>query len=63
VKGITKMTFPHFKRKHLRSINFDLIQCDDLEFHKEMHFMKLLTTSLLHTIMHTLKTQGSKVMV
>jgi hypothetical protein len=25
VKGITKMVFPHFKRKQLRSINFDLI--------------------------------------
>jgi len=25
VKGITKMAFPHFKRKQLRSINFDLI--------------------------------------
>jgi hypothetical protein len=28
VKGITKMVFPHFKRKQLRSINFDLIQYD-----------------------------------
>jgi hypothetical protein len=25
MKGITKMAFPHFKRKQLRSINFDLI--------------------------------------
>jgi hypothetical protein len=25
VKGITKMAFPHFKRKQLWSINFDLI--------------------------------------
>jgi len=25
VKGITKMAFPHFKHKQLRSINFDLI--------------------------------------
>jgi hypothetical protein len=38
VKGITKMAFPHFKRKQLRSINFDLIQCDGLVFAK-MHFM------------------------
>ena len=34
VKGITKMTFPHFKRKQLRSINFDLIQCNGLVFAK-----------------------------
>ena len=38
VKGITKMTFPHFKHKQLRSINFDLIQYDVLVFAK-MHFM------------------------
>jgi len=37
VKGITKMAFPHFKRKQLRSINFDLVQCDGLVFAK-MHF-------------------------
>jgi len=37
VKGITKMAFPHFKRKQLRSINFDLIECDGLVFAK-MHF-------------------------
>jgi hypothetical protein len=36
VKGIT-MAFPHFKRKQLRSINFDLIQYDGLVFAK-MHF-------------------------
>jgi hypothetical protein len=34
VKGITKMAFPHFKRKQLRSINFDLIQYDGLVFAK-----------------------------
>jgi hypothetical protein len=38
VKGITKMTFSHFKRKQLRSINFDLIQYGGLVFAK-MHFM------------------------
>jgi len=38
VKGITKMIFSHFKRKQLRSINFDLIECDGLVFVK-MHFM------------------------
>jgi len=38
VKGITKIAFPHFKRKQLWSINFDLIQCDGLVFAK-MHFM------------------------
>jgi len=37
VKGITKMAFPHFKRKQLRSINFDLVLCDGLVFAK-MHF-------------------------
>ena len=38
VKGITKIAFPHFKRKQLRSINFDLIQCDGSIFTK-MHFI------------------------
>jgi len=38
VKGITKMAFPHFKRKQLWSINFDLVKCDGLIFAK-MHFM------------------------
>jgi len=33
-----KMDFPHFKRKQLRSINFDLILYDGLVFAK-MHFM------------------------
>jgi hypothetical protein len=37
VKGITKIAFPHFKCKQLRSINFDLIQYDGLVFAK-MHF-------------------------
>jgi hypothetical protein len=32
------MAFPHFKRKQLKSINFDLIQYDGLVFAK-MHFM------------------------
>jgi hypothetical protein len=34
VKGITKIAFPHFKRKQLRSINFGLVQCDGLVFAK-----------------------------
>jgi len=32
------MDFPHFKRKQLRLINFDLILYDGLVFAK-MHFM------------------------
>jgi hypothetical protein len=54
VKGITKMAFPHFKRKQLWSINFDLVKCDGLIFAK-MHFNGSWATSSLHTIIHTFK--------
>jgi len=57
------MVFPHFKHKQLRSINFDLVPCDGLDFYKEIHFMSLRATSSLHTIMYTIKTHGLRAMV
>jgi len=61
VKGITKMAFPHFKRKQLRSINFDLIQCDGLVFAK-MHFINHEQRVHYIPLFIHLKTHDSKVM-
>jgi len=61
VKGITKMAFPHFKRKQLRSINFDLIQCDGLVFAK-MHFKGHEQRVHYIPLFIHLKTHDSKVM-
>jgi hypothetical protein len=61
VKGITKMAFPHFKRKQLRSINFDLIQCDGLVFAK-MHFMGHEQRVHYIPLFIHLKTHGLRVM-
>jgi hypothetical protein len=60
VKGITKMAFPHFKRKQLRSINFDLIQYNGLVFAK-MHFMGHEQRVHYIPLFIHLKTHGSKV--
>jgi hypothetical protein len=61
VKGITKMTFPHFKRKQLCSINFDLIRCDGLIFAK-MHFMDHEQRVYYIPLFIHLKTHDSRVM-
>jgi hypothetical protein len=61
VKGITKMVFPHFKRKQLRSINFDLIQYDGLVFAK-MHFMNHEQRVHYIPLFIHLKTHDSRVM-
>jgi len=61
VKRITKMAFPHFKRKQLRSINFDLIQCDVLVFAK-MHFMDHEQRVHYIPLFIHLKTNDSRVM-
>jgi len=61
VKGITKMAFPHFKRKQLRSINFDLIQCVGLVFTK-MHFMGHEQRVHYIPLFIHLKTHDSRVM-
>jgi hypothetical protein len=61
VKGITKMAFPHFKRKQLRSINFDLIQCDGLVFAK-MHFVNHEQRVHYIPLFIYLKTHDSRVM-
>jgi hypothetical protein len=61
VKGITKMAFLHFKRKQLRSINFDLIQCDGLVFAK-MHFMGHKQRVHYIPLFIHLKTHDSRVM-
>jgi hypothetical protein len=61
VKGITKMAFPHFKRKQLRSINFDLIQCDGLVFAK-MHFINHEQRVHYIPLFIHLKTHDSRVM-
>ena len=61
VKGITKMAFPHFKRRHLRSINFDLIQRDGLVFAK-MHFMSHDQRVHYISLFIHLKTHDSRVM-
>jgi len=61
VKGITKMAFPHFKRKQLRSINFDLIQCDGLVFAK-MHSMSYEQQVHYIPLFIHLKTHVSRVM-
>jgi hypothetical protein len=60
VKGITKMVFPHFKRKQLRSINFDLIQYEVLVFAK-MHFMNHEQGVHYIPLFIHLKTHDSKV--
>ena len=61
VKGITKMAFPHFKRKQLRSINFDLIQYDGLVFAK-MHFMSYEQRVQYVSLFIHLKIHDSRVM-
>jgi len=60
VKGITKMVFPHFKRKQLKSINFDLIQYDGLVFAK-MYFMNHKQRVHYIPLFIHLKTHDSKV--
>jgi hypothetical protein len=55
------MAFPHFKRKQLRSINFDLIQCDGLVFAK-MHFMGHEQRVHYIPLFIHLKTHGLRVM-
>jgi len=61
VKGITKMVFPHFKRKQLRSINFDLIKYDGLVFAK-MHFMNHEQRVHYIPLFIHLKTYDSRIM-
>jgi hypothetical protein len=61
VKGITKMAFPHFKRKQLWSINFDLVKCDGLIFAK-MHFMGHEQRFHYIPLFIHLKTHDSRVM-
>jgi len=61
VKGITKMAFPHFKRKQLWSINFDLVKCDGLIFAK-MHFMGHEQRVHYIPLFIHLKTHDSRVM-
>jgi len=61
MKGITKMAFPHFKHKQLRSINFDLIQYDGLVFAK-IHFMSHEQRVHYISLFIHLKTHDSRVM-
>jgi hypothetical protein len=61
VKGITKIAFPHFKRKQLISINFALIQCDGLVFAK-MHFISHEQRFHYIPLFIHLKTHDSRVM-
>jgi len=56
-----KDDFPHFKSKQLRSINFDLVQCDGLAFAK-MHFISHEQRVHYIPLFIHLKTHDSRVM-
>jgi hypothetical protein len=61
VKGITKMAFPHFKRKQQWSINFDFIQYDGLVFAKMLFMSHEQRVHYISLFIH-LKTHDSRVM-